>query len=324
MLAGVQQLVHPLLSKLAELPPLQARTLRTAFAIEEGPVPDRFAVLVATLSLLAGAAVEQPLLCVVDDAQWLDQVPAEALTFAARRLHADAVVMLFAAREPDSAMFAAPGLAGLTLTGLTPPDAKALLRVGAADIVEYAVDRLMQLTHGNPLALLEISRALSSEQRSGRVPLDEPLPVGAEVERAFLARGRRRFRRTPGVPLYSSPLEILRDPDAIWQAFALEGVAREVVLESEAVGLLQPGRLDFCHPLARSAVYLAVRRSSAAGRTLNSRRSRPSRAAARGNWHRQPSARTWRPRPPSRPRRATPASGAASRPRHARWSGRHA
>ena len=222
-------------------------------------------------------------------------------------------------------MFAAPGLAGLTLTGLTPPDAKALLCVGAADIVEYAVDRLVQLTHGNPLALLEISRALSSEQRSGKRSARRTAPGGCRGRACISRAGGGAFEGRQACPGTQVAAGDPRDPDAIWQAFALEGVAREVVLESEAVGLFcsRGGWTSATRSHGEPSIW-ASRRSSAAGRTLNSRRSRPSRTAARGNWHRQPSARTRRPRPRSRPRRVTPASGAASRPKHARWSGRHA
>jgi DNA-binding CsgD family transcriptional regulator len=256
--AGVQQLVRPVVDSMAELPPLQARALRTALAIEQGPAPERLAVSVATLSLLAAAADEQPLLCVVDDAHWLDQASGEALTFAARRLHADAVVLLFAAREPETAVFLAPGLPELTLQGLASPAARALLGASAPDIADRAADRLVELTNGNPLALLEIPRALSKEQRAGRAPLDEPLPVGAEIERAFLARANAlssAARRALLLVAAGDP----SDADALWRALAAEGLDREAVLEAEGAGLLLPERLGFCHPLARSAVYQTAR-----------------------------------------------------------------
>jgi DNA-binding CsgD family transcriptional regulator len=254
--AGVQQLVHPLIDTVDELPPPQARALKTALALEEGPAPERLAVSVATLSLLATAAEEQPLLCIVDDAHWLDRASAEALTFVARRLHADSVVMLFAAREPERVVFVSAGLPELVLSGLVTSDARALLGGSAPDLVDHVAGRLVELTHGNPLALLEISRAMSSESRAGREPLAEPLPVGAEIERVFLARAQALSPTARRVLLLVAAGDP-RDMDTIRRALVVEGVDG-AVHEAGAAGLLQPGRLDFCHPLARSAVYQGV------------------------------------------------------------------
>ena len=256
--AGVQQLLHPVMHSIAELPALQSRALRRALAIEEGSAPDRLTVSVATLSLLAAAAEELPLLCIVDDAHWLDQSSCEVLTFAARRLYAEGVVMLFAARTPETSVFLAPGLPDLFVHGLAAADARALLGATAPDIADRTADQLVELTHGNPLALLEIPRSLSKELRAGRAVLDEPLPVAAEVERSFLARANAlsgAARRALLLVAAGDP----SDADALWRALAAERLDGEAVLEAEQAGLLLPGRLGFCHPLARSAIYQIAR-----------------------------------------------------------------
>src|SRR5438876_1708470 len=165
--AGLHQLVRPVMDAVSELPPPQARALKTALAIEDGAAQERLAVSLAILSLLAAAADSTPLLCVVDDAHWLDQASAEALTFVARRLQAEEVVMLFAVREPETASFGAPGLTELSLQGLPPADARALLDASARDLADRPAAQLIDLTRGNPLALLEIPRALSPEHRAG-------------------------------------------------------------------------------------------------------------------------------------------------------------
>ena len=142
----------------------------------------------ATLSLLAAAADERPLLGVVDDAQWLDHASAETLTFVARRLGADSVVLLFAAREPDRATFSAEGIPRLEIAGLGATAARTLLRLRAPELAELTVRQLVGLTRGNPLALLEVSRGLSTAQRAGRSPLDDPLRVTVEIERVYCDR----------------------------------------------------------------------------------------------------------------------------------------
>jgi len=256
--AGLQQLVRTILYELDELPAPQARALRTALAIDEDRRPGRLAVSVATLSLLAGAAEEHALLCVVDDAHWLDHASADALAFAARRLEAEDVVILFAAREPESATFSTPGLPELRLQGLTPAAAKAMLAAVAPELTHYTAERLIELTQRNPLALIEIPRALSKGHLAGHIPLDEPLPIGAETERVFLERCASlsgQARRALLLIAASDP----RDPDALSRSLATDGLDREVVAEAEAAGLLAPGRLTFCHPLARSAIYRGAR-----------------------------------------------------------------
>ncbi len=256
--AGVQQLLRPVMYALPELPDHQVRALSTALAIEEGPAPERLSVSAATLSLLAGAAEDRPLLCVVDDAHWLDHASAETLMFTARRLHAEGVVMLFAAREPEKAIFAAAGISDLRIEGLAPAAARALLAERAPDLAAPTAEQLVLLTRGNPLALLEVPRALSGVRRAGRSPLDEPLPVGAAIERAYVARASElseEARRALLLVAAGDP----GDADALWKALAMEGLGDEALAEAEGAGLLVAERLEFCHPLARSAFYQSAR-----------------------------------------------------------------
>jgi DNA-binding CsgD family transcriptional regulator len=252
--AGVQQLVRPILDCLSELPRPQARALGTALALEEGPPPEGLAVSLAVLSLLAAAADEQPLLCVVDDAHWLDRASAEALTFVARRLQAERVVMLFAAREPETATFAAPGLPELTVLGLPPAEARALLSVTTPALADRSAERLVEVARGNPLALLEIPRAMSPEQRAGRDPPDKPLPVGAEIQRVFVARAHALSPEAQSALLLVAAGDP-GDAETFWKAIAAADLEGRAVAEAQAAGLLRRERLDFCHPLARSAVY---------------------------------------------------------------------
>jgi hypothetical protein len=137
---------------------------------------DRFLVSVAVLSLRGEAAEERPVLCLVDEAQWLDGSSAEALTFAARRFDAEGVVCLFAARDGDRRDFPAPGLPGLRLQGLGPEPAAALLAGAGVDLPAEVVGRLVERTGGNPLALLELPGTLDPDQLAGRAPLEDVLP----------------------------------------------------------------------------------------------------------------------------------------------------
>jgi DNA-binding CsgD family transcriptional regulator len=280
--ASAQQLLRPVMHALGELPAPQSRALRRAFAIEDGQAPERLAVSVATLSLLAAAAEDRPVLCVVDDAHWLDQASAEVLAFAARRLCAEEVVMLFAAREPEKEFFAAPGVPELRVEALRSDAARALLAARAPDVVGPAAARLVELTQGNPLALLEISRALSRPQLLGRVALDQPLPVRPEIERAFLDRVNALTSEAQRALLLVAAGDP-GDADTLWHALAAAELDGDPLAEAEQAGLLLPGGLVFCHPLARSAVYQSVRPADrrAAHAALAAATAEPDRRA----WH---------------------------------------
>jgi DNA-binding CsgD family transcriptional regulator len=255
--AGAQQLLRPVMGVAAELPDLQTAALNTAFALADGPPPERLTFYSALLGLLAAAAEEQPLLCLVDDAQWLDATSAEALAFASRRLHAEGAVVLFAVREPEAATFAAPGVSELRIGPLPPSAARALLAERTPELAARTVERLVELTGGNPLALLEGARGLNEAQQSGDEPLHPPLPVNAAVERAFL----ERFAGLGADTQQALLLLAAGDPDdaaTTDRALAAAGLL-DAITEAEGAGLVRPGRLLFSHPLARSSIHQSAR-----------------------------------------------------------------
>ena len=185
--AGLADLLGPVVSELGSLPPPQRAALAGALALGP-PVPgDRFTLYAATLSLLAAVAERAPVLVAVDDAPWLDAPSREALVFVARRLQEEGVVLLLAARTGEPIGTEPAGVPELVLDGLDAGASAALLAQGGEIAAEVA-GRLFDATGGNPLALLELSRLLSVAQRSGAEPIEEPVPVGAGIERAFLHR----------------------------------------------------------------------------------------------------------------------------------------
>jgi DNA-binding CsgD family transcriptional regulator len=255
--AALQQLVRPILGCVETLPEPQAGALRGALGLESGGGDDRFLVSLAVLSLLAEAAERRPLLCLVDDAQWLDDASADALVFVARRLEAEGIVMLFTAREREVRGFEASGLPELQLGGLDSAAAAALLdRHADVPLSADARERLVEGTGGNPLALLELPLALSEAQFGGGEPLLTPLPVSARVERAFLARVR-------GLPEETQALLLVAAADdtgelaTVLRAAAELGVGAEALDAAEQAGLAHPrgATLELHHPLVRSAVY---------------------------------------------------------------------
>jgi len=189
--AALQRLLRPLRKGVGELPAPQRAALQATFGEVEGE-GDRFLAFLGTLSLLADTAEERLVLAIADDAHWLDEASAAALLFVARRLRAERVALLFAARDGDASGFDAGELPCLTLGGLTGEAAGQLLRSHAPGDVDAAVrDQLVAATGGNPLALGELTDVLSGDQLSGRAPLPEQLPLTGGVERAFLDRYRR-------------------------------------------------------------------------------------------------------------------------------------
>jgi DNA-binding CsgD family transcriptional regulator/tetratricopeptide (TPR) repeat protein len=255
--AALQQLARPVLDRVDRLPGPQAAALQGAFGLATTDVDDRFLIGVAMLSLLAEVAEEQPLVCLVDDAQWLDQPSADALSFAARRLEAEGVALLFAARDDDLHAFTAPSFQELRLPGLDADAAGALLidrfPTGLAPEVRA---HLIEATQGNPLALLELPASLNADQLAGRAPLPDPLPASAGVERVFLERVRRLPEATQTL-LLAAAAEETGDPEVIFRAARALGVDAQAFGVAEAAGLLRiaEGRIWFHHPLVRSAVY---------------------------------------------------------------------
>jgi DNA-binding CsgD family transcriptional regulator len=254
--AALQRLLWPLRRSVESLAGPQRAALRAAFGEEEGK-GDRFLAFLGTLSLLADAADDRPVLAVIDDAQWLDEASAAALLFVARRLQAERVALLFAARDSDAAAFDAGDLASLTLGGLSSEAADQLLGARAGGEVHPAVrNQLLAATAGNPLALGELADALSLDALVGKVPLPDPLPLTGGVERAFLDRYRKL---APGAQQYlllaaaddTARLAVLRE------AADTFGIGDDAVDAVERAGLL---RIDgdvvsLYHPLVRSAVY---------------------------------------------------------------------
>ena len=251
--SGLSELCRPLLAAVEELPEHQAETLRGALGLGAARPGDRFAVGAATLGLLALAAESGPVLVVVDDVQWLDAASVEALAFAARRLAADAVAFLFAVRDDAPALSA--GFDELAVEGLDPAAAQRLLdEVSGGAVPADVVTAVLEATRGNPLGLVELPRVLTAEQLAGKERIQEPLPVGAAVARAYsssIERLPEETQRALVVLAVSSSGEV----DLLAQALAASGGA--AALEpAEDAGLidLADGRYVFRHPLVRSAV----------------------------------------------------------------------
>ena len=256
---ALHRLLRPVV-RFARLPVPQARTLRVAFGLDDGPPVEPFLVGVATLSALTDVAPEDgPVLCVVDDAQWLDPASAAALLFAARRLAADPVVMVFAARYTagDADAFRPQGLPVLELGGLDDGAARRLLIERRVELLPGEVaDRLVRDSGGNPLALLELPTALSPDQLSGAAPLPPRLTLTAGVQGAFLDRCRRLSEGAQALLLVAAADDTGR-VDIVRGAASRLGVPDAAWAESERSGLLTvTGEVAAVrHPLVRSAVY---------------------------------------------------------------------
>jgi DNA-binding CsgD family transcriptional regulator len=255
--AGLHQIVRPILDHHEQLPDPQARALRGALGLEGGASDQWFLVSAGVLSLLAEAAEGRALLCLVDDAHWLDDASAESLVFAGRRLEAEGIAMIFATREGDVRSFEAPGLPELHLQGLEPSAAGELLEERAAvSLSPEARDRLIEETGGNPLALLTLSSVLTEAQLTGAEPLLDPLPVSARVERAFLGRVRQLPAATQTLLLVAAADDTGSLATVLHAAEEL-GAAVEALDAAEQAGLVHvhARELEFRHPLVRSAVY---------------------------------------------------------------------
>src|SRR5580700_4296008 len=251
--AGLHLLCAPLLDRLGDLPGPQRDALGVAFGLRAGAAPDRFMVGLAVLTLLSEVAEERPLLCVVDDAQWLDQASAQVLAFAARRLLAEPVGLIFAAREPGEQF---RGLPDLEVRGLPDKDARALLDSAVqVRLDEQVRDRIVAETNGNPLALLELPRGLSPAQLVGGFALVGAQAVPARIEQGF----RDRLEALPGDTrslMLVAAAEPAGDPVLVLRAAGRLGIPASAAEAASADGLLEIGaRVRFRHPLVRSAVY---------------------------------------------------------------------
>src|SRR5215468_1221476 len=254
--AALHQLCAPMLDRVDRLPGPQRDALGVAFGLSAGGVPDRFLVGLAALSLLSEVAAERPLLCVVDDAQWLDLVSAQVLGFVARRLLADPVALVVAAREPGAEF---SGLPEIFVEGLLLGDARELLRSAVRGRLDQRVqDRILAETGGNPLALLELPRALTFAELAGGFGVLDARRLPGQIEESF----RRRVEVLPAVSqrlLLVAAAEPVGEPLLMWQAARQLGIGPQAAAAAEAAGLLTIGeRVTFRHPLVRSAVYRAA------------------------------------------------------------------
>ncbi len=250
--AGLHQLCAPPLDRFERLPTPQRDALGIAFGLRSGGTPDRFLVGLAALTLLSEAAEEGPLLCLVDDTQWLDRASAQALAFMARRLLAERVGLIFAAREPGEQL---RGLPELEVQGLQDEDARALLRsVVRVRLDERVRDRVLAESKGNPLALLELPRGLSPTQLAGGFGLVGAQAVPARIEESY----RPRLEALPAdtrVLLLVAVVEPVGDPVLVWQAADRPCIPASAAAAAEADGLVEIGtQVRFRHPLVRSAV----------------------------------------------------------------------
>ena len=251
--AGLHQLCAPLLSDAESLPVPQHDALRTAFGLAAGPPPDRFLVGLAVLSLLSEVAGERPLICVIDDEQWLDRASAQALGFAARRLGADPVGLVFAARDPGADL---AGLPELEITGLGDSDARALLDSSLAAPLDARVrDLIIAETRGNPLALLELPRGLSPAELAGGFGLPGAAPLTGRIEDSFVRQLEALPDQTRRL-LQLAAADPSGDRALVWRAARLLDIPVQAGTPAVEAGLVEfGGRVRFRHPLARSAAY---------------------------------------------------------------------
>ncbi len=251
--AGLHQLCAPMLDHLQRIPVPQHDALRTAFGVAAGPAVDRFLVGLGVLSLLSDVAAERPLICLIDDEQWLDRASVQTLGFVARRLAADPVGLVFAARDPGPEL---AGLPVLDVDGLGDSDARALLESALAGPLDERVrDLIVAETQGNPLALLELPRGLSPAELAGGFGLPGAGPLAGRIEDSFA-------RQLEALPDQTRQLTLLAaaDPSGdlslVWRAARRLGLPTSAAAPAVEAGLAEFGsRVRFRHPLARSAAY---------------------------------------------------------------------
>jgi DNA-binding CsgD family transcriptional regulator len=251
--AALHQLVAPMLDHLERLPGPQRDALRTAFGLGPGSAPDRFFLGLAVLSLLSDVAEERPLICVVDDEQWLDRASAQVLAFVARRLQAESVGLVFAARAMSDEL---AGLPELAVEGLSDGDARALLDSVLTGPLDARVrDRIVTEARGNPLALLELPRAVTPAELAGGFALPGAVALSGSIEESF----RRRLDARPAETrrlMQLAAADPVGDPLLVWRAAEQLGIGADAATPAADAGLLEFGtRVQFRHPLVRSAAY---------------------------------------------------------------------
>src|SRR5580765_7790102 len=256
--AGLHQLLASMLDRLDGLPAPQSEALRTVFGLSSGRPPDRFFLGLAVLSLLSDVAEEQPLLCVVDDEQWLDRGSADVLAFVARRLGAESVGLIFAARAVSDDL---AGLPELVVPELSEAEAGVLLdSILAAPLDPRVREQIISETRGVPLALLELLRDVTPAEVAGGFGLTVGGPVSGSVEETF----RRRIEALPPDSrrlLQLAAADPVGDPLLVWRAAERLGISTDAATAPAQAGLLEFGaRVRFRHPLVRSAAYRSASR----------------------------------------------------------------
>jgi DNA-binding CsgD family transcriptional regulator len=256
--AGVQQLCAPMLDRLEHLPGPQRDALGVAFGLWQGDPADRFLVGLAVLSLLSEAAEERPLVCLIDDLQWLDRASVQALTFVARRLLAEPVGVVFVVRGPDDEPELI-GIPALVIEGLDDADARLLLASAIRGrLDDQVLDQIVAETRGNPLALLELPRGLTLGDLAGGFGLPGAVALASRIEASFRGRLASLPPETRQLLLIAAA-EPVGQPELLWEAAARLGVGADAATPAIAAGLVEfDARVRFRHPLVRSAVYRAA------------------------------------------------------------------
>ena len=251
--AGVHRLISPLAAGMETLPDPQRRALGTAFGQVSGPPPDRFLVGLAVLDVIASASLDSPVLCIVDDVQWLDQVTTQTLSFVARRLLAERVMVLFASREATAEL---RGLPELAVPGLAVPDARELVDAAVLGRIDARVrDRIVAETRGNPLALLECVGDLASADLAGGYHRPDAHTVAATVESRYLQR-MSTLGADARLLLTLAAAEPVGDPALLARAATSLGIEAPAFTALRATGLIDiDSRVRFRHPLVRSVAY---------------------------------------------------------------------
>ena len=256
--AGLYQVCAPMLDGLDGLPGPQRAALRVAFGLQDGAAPDRFLVALAVLNLLAEAGDTEPLVCLVDDAQWLDRASAQALAFVARRLLAERIAMVFAVRDPNDVKELS-GMPEMVVGGLADNDARWLLASAVPGrLDEHVRDQIVAETRGNPLALLELPRGLTPTELAGGFGFPDTRPLASRVEEAFAQRIRALPRETQLLLLVAAA-EPVGDVGLLWRAAEQLGIRGSASKLADEAALIEFGiRVRFRHPLVRSATYKAA------------------------------------------------------------------
>jgi AAA ATPase domain len=282
--AGLHRVCAPMLDALPALPAPQRDALRVAFGLQAAAPPDRFLVALAALTLLAETAETQPLVCLIDDARWLDRASAQALAFVARRLLAEPIAMVFAVREPTIDELV--GLPRLRVQGLGLEDARRLLASVMPGPIEARLqDRILGEARGNPLALLELPRRWTPAEVASGFGRPDTRPLASRIEHTFRQRVEALPRDTQRL-LLAAAAEPLGDSNLLWCAAERLGIASDAAGPAEAVELIElRSRVRFKHPLVRSAVYW--------GADLRDRRTVHQALAEATDPHADPDRRAW-------------------------------